>query len=59
LALACKDAKKEVKFYSEVESLVKKIYNYFKNSYSRIQQLQEIQNILDDPILKIKRLYEI
>jgi hypothetical protein len=59
LALACKDAKKEVKFYGEVETLVKKIYNYFKNSCSRIQKLQEIQNILDDPILKIKRLYEI
>jgi hypothetical protein len=59
LALACKDAKKEIKFYEEIESLVKKIYNYFKNSCSRIQQLQEIQNLLDDPILKIKRLYEI
>ncbi|CAI2185107.1 20591_t:CDS:2 [Funneliformis geosporum] len=59
LALACKDAKKEIKFYEEVEFLVKKIYNYFKNSCSRIQQLQEIQNLLDDPVLKIKRLYEI
>jgi hypothetical protein len=36
LALACKDAKKEVKFYGEVEFLVKKIYYYFKNSCSRI-----------------------
>ena len=26
LALACKDAKKEIKFYEEIESLVKKIY---------------------------------
>ncbi|CAG8627042.1 14856_t:CDS:1 [Funneliformis caledonium] len=59
LALACKDAKKEVKFYGEVESLVKRIYNYFKNSYLHIQQLKEIQNILDDPTLKIKKLYEI
>src|SRR5437016_3614683 len=59
LALACKDAKKEINFYGEVESLVRKIYNYFKNSCSHIQQLQEIQNLLDDPILKIKKLYEI
>ena len=59
LVLACKDAKKEVKFYGEVEFLVKKIYSHFKNSYSHVQKLQEIQNILDDPILKIKRLYEI
>jgi Domain of unknown function (DUF4371) len=59
LALACKDAKKEINFYGIVESLVKRIYNYFKNSCFRIQQLQEIQNILDDPVLKIKRLYEI
>ena len=51
--------KKEVKFYGEVESLVKKIYSHFKNSYSRIQKLQEIQNILNDSILKIKRLYKI
>jgi len=59
LALVCKDTKKEVKFYGEVEFLVKKIYSHFKNSYSHVQKLQEIQNILDDPILKIKRLYEI
>jgi hypothetical protein len=59
LALACKDAKKELRFYEEIESLVRKIYNYFKNSCSHIQQLQEIQNLLDDPILKIKKLYEI
>ncbi len=59
LALACKDAKKEVNFYKEVESLVKKTYNYFKNSSSHIQQLKEIQDFLDDPILKIKKLYEI
>ena len=59
LALACKDAKKEINFYGEVESLVKKIYNYFRNSCSRIYQLQDIQYILDDPILKIKKLYEI
>ncbi|CAG8695454.1 22249_t:CDS:2, partial [Gigaspora rosea] len=59
LALACKDAKKEIRFYGKVEYLVKRIYNYFKNSCSRIQQLQEIQNILDDPTLKIKKLYEI
>ena len=51
--------KKEINFYGEVESLVKKIYNYFRNSCSRIYQLQDIQYILDDPILKIKRLYEI
>ncbi len=59
LALVCKDTKKEVKFYGEVEFLVKKIYSHFKNSYSHVQKLQKIQNILDDPILKIKRLYEI
>ncbi|GBC38152.1 zinc finger protein 862-like [Rhizophagus irregularis DAOM 181602=DAOM 197198] len=59
LALACKDAKKELRFYEEIESLVRKIYNYFKNSCSHIQQLQEIQSLLDDPILKIKKLYEI
>ena len=39
--------------------MVRKIYNYFKNSCSHIQQLQEIQNLLDDPILRIKKLYEI
>ena len=59
LALVCKDAKKEVNFYKEVKSLVKKTYNYFKNSSSHIQQLKEIQDFLDDPILKIKKLYEI
>ncbi|RGB32702.1 hypothetical protein C1646_669939 [Rhizophagus diaphanus] len=36
LALACKDAKKELKFYEEIKSLVRKIYNYFKNSCSHI-----------------------
>ena len=59
LALACKDAKKKLRFYEEIKFLVRKIYNYFKNSCSHIQQLQEIQNLLDDPILKIKKLYEI
>jgi hypothetical protein len=59
LALVCKDAKKELRFYGEIEFLVRKIYNYFKNSCSHIQQLQEIQNLLDDPILRIKKLYEI
>ena len=39
LALACKDAKKKINFYGEVESLVKKIYNYFRNLCSRIHQL--------------------
>jgi Domain of unknown function (DUF4371)/hAT family C-terminal dimerisation region len=59
LALACKDARKEIEFYKETELLVKKIYGYFKNSCSRIQQLKEIQELLDCSILKIKRLYEI
>jgi Domain of unknown function (DUF4371)/hAT family C-terminal dimerisation region len=59
LALACKDARKEIGFYKEAELLVKKIYGYFKNSCSRIQQLKEVQDLLDCPILKIKRLYEI
>ncbi len=59
LALACKDARKEIKFYKEAELLVKKIYSYFKNSYSYIQKLKEIQNLLNCLILKMKRLYEI
>ncbi len=59
LALACKDARKEIEFYKEAELLVKKIYGYFRNSCSRIQQLKEIQNLLDCSVLKIKRLYEI
>src|SRR2546421_12800938 len=59
LALACKDARKEIEFYKEAELLVKKIYGYFKNSCSRIQQLKEIQDLLECPILKIKRLYDI
>ena len=59
LALACKDTKKEIEFYKKVKLLVKKIYSYFKNSYSHIQQLREIQNLLDCSLLKIKRLYEI
>jgi hypothetical protein len=32
LALAYKDVKKELRFYGEIKSLVRKIYNYFKNS---------------------------
>jgi hypothetical protein len=32
LALVCKNAKKELRFYGEIKSLVRKIYNYFKNS---------------------------
>ncbi|GBC07915.1 hypothetical protein RclHR1_07790007 [Rhizophagus clarus] len=59
LALACKDARKEIEFYKKAELLVKKIYGYFKNSCSYIQQLKEIQDLLDCSILKIKRLYEI
>ena len=59
LALACKDARKKIEFYKKAELLVKKIYSYFKNSYSHIQQLREIQNLLDCSLLKIKRLYEI
>ncbi|CAG8626262.1 1997_t:CDS:1, partial [Funneliformis caledonium] len=59
LTLACKDARKEIEFYNKAELLVKKIYGYFKNSYSHIQQLKEIQDLLDCPILKINRLYEI
>ncbi|CAI2195806.1 4753_t:CDS:2 [Funneliformis geosporum] len=59
LALACKDVGKEIEIYKEAELLVKKIYGYFKNLCSHIQQLKEIQNLLDCPILKIKRLYEI
>ncbi len=59
LALACKDARKEIEFYKEAELLVKKIYGYFRNSCSRIQQLKEIQDLLDCSVLKIKRLYEI
>src|SRR6266498_3054279 len=39
LALMCKDARKEIEFYKKAELLVKKIYSYFKNSYSHIQQL--------------------
>ncbi|EXX56686.1 hypothetical protein RirG_213860 [Rhizophagus irregularis DAOM 197198w] len=59
LVLICKDARKEIEFYKKAELLVKKIYGYFKNSCSRIQQLKEIQDFLDCSILKIKRLYEI
>ncbi|GBB97288.1 hypothetical protein RclHR1_02960001 [Rhizophagus clarus] len=59
LVLAYKDARKEIEFYKGAELLIKKIYGYFKNSCSRIQQLKEIQDLLDCSILKIKRLYEI
>jgi hypothetical protein len=57
--LACKDARKEIEFYKKAKLLIKKVYDYFKNLYFYIQQLKEIQDLLDCPILKIKKLYKI
>jgi len=32
LALACKDASKEIEFYEKAEELMSRIYNFFKKS---------------------------
>ena len=59
LALACNSAEKKVDFCKHVEYIIKSIYNFFSNSSKRIDSLRKCQEILDHPILKIKKIYEI
>ncbi|CAJ0844075.1 7283_t:CDS:2, partial [Entrophospora sp. SA101] len=59
LALACKDASKEIEFYEKAEELVGRIYSFFKKSSSRTQELKNYQELLDCPKYKIKKIYKI
>ena len=59
LALACKDASKEIEFYEKAEELMSRIYNFFKKSSTRTQELKNYQELLDCPQYKIKKIYKI
>lgn len=59
LALACKDARKEIIFYDQAEEMMKRIYKYFKNSSTRKNNLNLYQKLLNIPCINILKLHDI
>lgn len=61
LNLASSQASKEIPYFKEVEKLLSDLYRFFGGSKSgnRKCELEEIQKILDDPLLSIKECHEI
>jgi len=56
-ALVGKDAAKDVSYFREYESTLKRLYSYFSKSYNRLKNLRMIQaNDDDDPGLAILKL---
>ena len=59
LALACNSAQKNSIFCNEVEMLIKNTYKFFKNSAKRIEILTRNQEVLNHPILKIHKIFDV
>ncbi|CAG8727614.1 5848_t:CDS:2, partial [Cetraspora pellucida] len=59
LALACKDSQKQLNYFTNAETVIRDVYKYYKNSVKRIHILQEYQQILDYPELRLKKLKDI
>lgn len=61
LSLASSQASRNIPFMKEVEATLTELYKYFGRSKSgnRKCELEEIQKILEDPVLKIKECHEI
>ncbi|CAG8532737.1 9312_t:CDS:2 [Dentiscutata erythropus] len=57
--LACKDSQKQLDYFIIAEATIKDVYKFYKNSAKRINILQEYQQILDFPKLRLKKLKEI
>ncbi|CAG8540578.1 4493_t:CDS:2 [Cetraspora pellucida] len=59
LALACKDSQKQIDYFNNIETIIRNIYKYYKNSAKRVHILQEYQQILNCPKLCLKKLKDI
>ena len=53
LHLAGQDAARKVSYFKEYENICKQLYEYFSESYKRMQNLKLIQDMNDDPQLTI------
>ncbi|CAG8833517.1 17568_t:CDS:2, partial [Racocetra persica] len=59
LSLACEFAEKQVELCQYSKSLLKKVYAFFNHSNKRVQLLVKHQEILNKPILKIPKIFDI
>ena len=58
LALAASDACKAVSMVARFERIVNQIYTYFAKSSTHAAELQEMQRVMNEPKLKLKRAAE-
>ncbi|CAG8836298.1 24645_t:CDS:1, partial [Racocetra persica] len=59
LSLACESAEKQVEFCIYAKSMLKKIHVFFSNSSKRIQILSTYQETLNNPQLKILKIFDV
>ena len=58
LALAASDACKDISMVSRFERIVNQIYTFFSKSTTRAAELREMQRVMNEPKLKLKRAAE-
>jgi hypothetical protein len=56
LHLAGKDASDEVEYFQKYERILQNLYSYFSRSHKRLNLLKLMQEINDEPTLKVLNL---
>ena len=59
LALACSDSVKSIPCFETFKSRFNTLYFHFSSSATRAAKLQSVQEVLEDPVLKIKEPHHI
>ena len=59
LALACSQAARGFPQFMQYKRTLIAIYSYFSHSSNRVHNMQEMQKVLDDPLLRYKAIYDI
>ncbi|MGH0120158.1 UNVERIFIED_CONTAM: hypothetical protein FKN15_065919 [Acipenser sinensis] len=59
LALVTNQAANNVNYMQKFQEMITSLYCYFKHSAVRVAKLQEMQEVLDAPLLKIKALHDV
>ncbi len=59
LALCTSQAANQVTYLKEYQTTVTSIFYYFKHSANRVHKMKEIQDLLDDPVLRYTEVHDV
>ena len=59
LALCTSQAANQVSYLKEYQETVTSIFYYFKHSSVRVEKMKEIQNLLEDPVLRYTEVHDV